>query len=505
MDASLHLTFFGEERAPDGSTFFDVARVILRGTTLLAARGFIPLAPVGLADIATGAGADALAEARDGLALVRGVNSIMASDASQLRAWDARIDRLERDGALTVVSREADTVLRGRVHERLQQSIDGIPILGADLARQTRDGATVSLFGQLHLGIEVDTVPTVSRESAREQIAAQARARLTATTDPRLVVRPLEAGGYALAWHAEARTTTDVRTCDVDAHTGRVLRDDSILKSQGAASARGKGESGDTRPLAVSEAGGRYVAVDRRRAATVTTFDLRGDAGRTGSVVEGTSTLTADDVASSPTVEWKDAAVVDAHANAGAAQAFFADRFGRRGYDGLDGALAVVAHPAGLPATEGSSEDARFRTGAFWDGRRIILGDGTASLDTVAHEFAHAVAGASARFASTGDAAALEEAFADIMAEAAAVDAGTTRAAPAGTSRVYRLAVDAAGAGRRLDIERALFRAFVYLMPSSATLSSARAASLQSARDLLGDGSAVERALEQAWTAAGVR
>jgi Zn-dependent metalloprotease len=135
----------------------------------------------------------------------------------------------------------------------------------------------------------------------------------------------------------------------------------------------------------------------------------------------------------------------------------------------------------------------------------MILGDRTASLGTVVHEFAHAVLGTSARFAGTGDSAALEEAFADIMAEAAAVDAGSTRAASTGVSRVYGLAVAVAGAERRVDVERALYRAFVYLMPSSATFESARAATRQSARDLFGDRSAVELALERAWTAVGAR
>ena len=42
------------------------------------------------------------------------------------------------------------------------------------------------------------------------------------------------------------------------------------------------------------------------------------------------------------------------------------------------------------------------------------------------------------------------------------------------------------------------------MLPSNATFSSARAATIQAARDLYGAGSAAERAITQAWTAVGV-
>jgi Zn-dependent metalloprotease len=48
------------------------------------------------------------------------------------------------------------------------------------------------------------------------------------------------------------------------------------------------------------------------------------------------------------------------------------------------------------------------------------------------------------------------------------------------------------------------YRAFVELLPASANFSTARAATLQAARDLYGAGSAAERAVGQAWTAVGV-
>ena len=73
-----------------------------------------------------------------------------------------------------------------------------------------------------------------------------------------------------------------------------------------------------------------------------------------------------------------------------------------------------------------------------------------------------------------------------------------------GTNRTSGLAVQGVGGSNRDQIEKAFYRGFVSMLPSSATFSLARAATIQSARDLYGAGSAAERAVTQAWTAVGV-
>ena len=73
-----------------------------------------------------------------------------------------------------------------------------------------------------------------------------------------------------------------------------------------------------------------------------------------------------------------------------------------------------------------------------------------------------------------------------------------------GTNRTSGLSVQGVGAGNREQIERVFYRAFTQLLPSNATFAVARAATLQSARDLYGSGSPAERAVQQAWTAVGV-
>jgi thermolysin len=73
-----------------------------------------------------------------------------------------------------------------------------------------------------------------------------------------------------------------------------------------------------------------------------------------------------------------------------------------------------------------------------------------------------------------------------------------------GTNRTSGLRVEGVGAANREQIEKVFYRAFTLLMPADATFATARAATIQAARDLYGPGNAVERAVTQAWTAVGV-
>jgi Zn-dependent metalloprotease len=73
-----------------------------------------------------------------------------------------------------------------------------------------------------------------------------------------------------------------------------------------------------------------------------------------------------------------------------------------------------------------------------------------------------------------------------------------------GTNRTSGLSVQGVGAANREQIERAFYRAFTQMLPAGATFAVARAATIQAARDLFGANSNAERAITQAWTAAGV-
>jgi len=73
-----------------------------------------------------------------------------------------------------------------------------------------------------------------------------------------------------------------------------------------------------------------------------------------------------------------------------------------------------------------------------------------------------------------------------------------------GRNRVSGITVQGVGAANREQIEKSFYRAFAFLLPASANFSTARAATIQAARDLYGANSAAAQAITQAWTAVGV-
>lgn len=212
----------------------------------------------------------------------------------------------------------------------------------------------------------------------------------------------------------------------------------------------------------------------------------------------------------------------------------------------------VMVYGEGLPPTVTAG-------GRHWD---YFSG----GLDVVAHELTHGVTDYTSRLAYRNESGALNEAFSDMMAVAAEfylqetgdgplgadyliaedivtggirslenpaafgqpdhysrrallplsadnggvhVNSGIVNqmfylAIEGGTNRTSGLAVQGVGAANRDQIERAVYRAFTLLLPSTATFSMARAACLQAAADLYGGGSPAVRALAQAWTAVGV-
>jgi thermolysin len=73
-----------------------------------------------------------------------------------------------------------------------------------------------------------------------------------------------------------------------------------------------------------------------------------------------------------------------------------------------------------------------------------------------------------------------------------------------GRNRTSGLAVSGVGSANREQIEKVFYRAFTSMLPATARFSTARAATIQAARDLYGIDSAAERAVTEAWTAVGV-
>ncbi len=370
----VHLTFFSQERAADGTSFFDFARVILRGTTLIAAKASTPsssLVSLAAVPVSRPMAATTRATASSPTATVMNGRSV--------REWDAGIDRLARRQELRLVAAQRDPRLAGTVHERWARFYRGVPVFGAELTRQVRDGVTRSVFGSMHEGLAIDTTPAIDAPTAERALADRGDADVSSE----LVILTTD-DAYSLAWHVLATSPDSVTHVFVDARDGRRLLEYQDL----------------------------YLSVGRR----------------------------ADD----PT--------------ASAVRQHLLDRVGT------------------APGPAAGS----------------------------AREYAGAIVRRAVRPVYAGETRGLVDAFVEMVCAAASGTPLTADHARPVLEAASSALSGAASVAEREDIERAFYRAFLYLLPADGTALSLRAATIQSARDLYGSSSTVERVLVAAWDAAGV-
>ena len=505
---------------------------------------------------------------------------------ADLRVADQVVESMIRDRALVVRDVQRDTLLPDRIHERLDQYLRGVRIVGGDLTRQTAPDGTVSVFGTLHTDLALDLTPTLSIDAARAAIAAAAGGEASGP-DAELVILPLS-DGYHLAYRGQAIAGLEIMNVLIDARSGALLQRYSDFVSEVG---RGKGAYGDDKKVSTKSMSGTFVADDGLRPAAVTTYDMKGNLTRTLNVLNRVTSLGPTDVASDSDNDWNDTNVVDAHVYAGWYYDFLYQRFGRHGLDNRDLRMPLITHPVRIEDIGTAPPDvinlyylnAFFCSTCLADGRgAMVFGEGapigtlsrtidvkpfSAALDVVAHELTHGVTANSARLngfqvqrgrrtergllrhvrrrhrvlLSTGRQRSAPgvvpaqtrtsrcrpasfRARCRIRCPTDDPDHYTQRfiggdphynstiashafylAIEGGTNRTSGRSVQGVGAANREQIEKTFFRALTTLMPSSSTFALTRVATIQSARDLYGAGSTVERAVTQAWDAVGVQ
>ena len=506
------------------------------------------------------------------------------ADAATLRATDDLVESLVRSRTLRIRTSESDPLVADRRHERFDQYHRGVRIVGGDVTRQTGSDGTVSVFGMLHSGVDIDVDPALSADRARDAIAAAVNGRRFGG-DAELVVLPLP-DGYHLAYAGQAIAGLEIVDVYVDAKSGSLLQQYSDFARE---IGTGKGAYGDDKKVSARSASGTFLADDPMRPAPITTYDMKGSLARTTAILNRQVTVATSDIGADTDNVWTDSTVVDAHVYAGWYYDFLFKRFNRRGLDGNNLRMAILTHPVRRDDIASAPSDVLglYYVNAFFcstcgpDGRgTVTFGEGaprnffaglevkpfSASFDVVAHELTHGVTATSSRLNGFpfSEAGALNEAFSDIFGASAAffqLPAGGTPvtasyllgrdltvppgvlarsmsnpastrdpdfytqrniggdphfngviathafylAIEGGTNRTSGLSVAGVGASSRDQIEKSFFRALTALLPSSSTFALTRQATIQSARDLYGVGSAADRAITQAWDAVGVQ
>ncbi len=373
-------------------------------------------------------------DAQDRAGLVR----IGPQTIAELRQWDGRIDRMLRADDLVVRRVFPDTKVPGRTHERADQRYRGVPVFGGDVVRQIDGGQTVSIFGTLYEGIDLDVTPRLTPADAKAAVERLTGARLGVSRSPELTVLPMPGGGYAVTYRTRVAARGDVRVYFLDAATGDVVFDYSDKKTQSAVG-RGVGVLGDDKKLSVTSSGGEFTANDQLRPPSLRTFNMRGDFFRLEDILNGFVSPGQGDLASDDDNNWSDGPAVDAHAYAGWVYDYYYKRFDRHGLDNADMGLWSFVHPANRQDLEENYDlygDAilDYYINAFYccDGA-MVYGEGlppgyvlaasnqsvdffSAAIDVVAHELTHGVTDSTSNLIYRNEPGALSEAFSDIMA-----------------------------------------------------------------------------------------
>jgi hypothetical protein len=151
-----------------------------------------------------------------------GLERVAVETAEQRTAWESRLARMVRTGALRVRERRQGTA-PGRQDQWLVQLHRGVPVQGAEVWRRVEGQSLVAAEGTLFKEVDVNPVPKLTRTEIVEALAQLAPGTLGPSRPPELIVLPTPDGRYALVYRARLFTGTALTTYYLDADTGAVV------------------------------------------------------------------------------------------------------------------------------------------------------------------------------------------------------------------------------------------------------------------------------------------
>ena len=330
----------------------------------------------------------------------------------------------------------------GFTHEKYQQYYKGIKVEHATYSVHARQGKVETLSGDFaRIPQELNTVPSISSQEAlrralafvgarqyRWQLAGEEGFRPT----PELVLvenyRPAAgqvAGERVLAWKFNIYATEPLSRAYyyVDAHTGRIVLQDNIIKHVEKAPASAKAITATaatatfataysgTRQLADETATGGYHLREYTRGNGIETYNCKKGNSYTAAVdfVDGDNNWTA--------AEYNNAAydnvAGDAHFGAQSTYDYWKAVHSRNSYDNAGAKIKSYVHFDDTPGDGVGFEN------AYWDGTEMTYGDGASTfkpltaLDVCGHEIGHAVCENTANLTYSGESGAMNEGFSD--------------------------------------------------------------------------------------------
>jgi Zn-dependent metalloprotease len=263
----------------------------------------------------------------------------------------------------------------GQTHVRLQERINGLPVVGAEyIVHADADGNVYAMNGRFAADRNLPRAARVNAWDAIERAAEQAGIESPAYDGwPALTYVVNERGNAFLAWVATASYVDEdgeeIDRIYADATSGDlVLRAPQIHRARNRATYNGNNSSSLPGTLVLTETGGS----------------------------------TSDSV------------ITTAHAHAATSYDYYSSVHGRDSYNNAGAQIKTTVH-----------HQVNYNN-AFWNGSQLVYGDGDGSqfsplgnaLDVGAHELTHAVTTYSANLTYSYESGALNEGTSDIMAAA---------------------------------------------------------------------------------------
>jgi Zn-dependent metalloprotease len=380
-----------------------------------------------------------------------GYERVLATSGRSLREWDDRVVSMERERQMQLRTVQADGLLPGRVHERLDQYYRGVRVVGGEVVRETDGKLTLSVTASVYSGIRIDTDPALSPDAAVKVFLKETGAAAATRLAPELVILPKDDNTFALAYRLSAFVDHEMPVVYVNAKTGGVELRYNNLQFQQSTALVGTGVlaseglvSSDQKKVVCAAQGGTYLAWDMVRPTAIKTYDLKGALSRAKDIFDGKVPLLASDMATNTASTWTDPVVVDAHTYAGWTYDYFYTRHGWKGLNNADSrTVYIVVHSANRSdfTKYSASDQGTYYMNAFFCGQcgygredLLMFGEGlppnyyvtgnggqtidyyAAALDVVAHEYTHGVTAYTSNLVYINESGALNEAFSDIMA-----------------------------------------------------------------------------------------
>ena len=381
---------------------------------------------------------------------VAGVTRALAVEGRTLREWDDGLVARERVRELRLRSRQADTLIPGRYHERLDQYYRGVPVFGGEAVRETDGNVTLSVTASVYSGVRLDTTPALSAADAIRVFARETGVAAGRAATAELMILPRPDSSYALVYRVSAFTGNEMPVVFVNARTGGVERRYDNLKFQKATALLGNGVLAtgglvptDVKKVSCAVQSSTYLAWDMKRPTTIKTYDLKGALTRAKDIFAGRVPLVPSDMATNTQATWTDSVVVDAHTYLGWTYDYYHARHSWKGLNNADSrTLYLVVHSANRAdyTKYSSSDQSTYYTNAFYCGScgynredLLMIGEGlpsgwitstrggqtvdyiAAAIDVLAHEYTHGVTDYTSNLIYSNESGALNEAFSDIM------------------------------------------------------------------------------------------